>query len=448
LLVQSLRKWARGYTVVGYQLGTHPSSTQPGQTPFLLASTSPPVKEVESLSRLIEWFQNSSLRLMQEYRRLEVRVTDLDGELAEKNQELKDSLREREQARAYLLSVLESLKAGVLVLDRDLRPTLSNRRLRELVGEVDQERIGQLLGDRLVDCLKHGECDFLPLESERIIRGPHGTTTPVHLTISEVQITDAEDAGYAIVFQDMSRVKRLEAEAARTRRLASLGEMAASVAHEVRSPLGGIELYASLLKERTEGDTNRLAAQILNAVHRLHTTISHLLSFAAEPRISGEELPVAVLLHDVADLAVPTLRSGKWTLELTIDPDLPPLWGDRGLLTQVFLNLVTNACDAMPDGGQVQIIARRSSFSSINGRIHRELEIRVLDDGVGIPAENREKIFDPFFSTKPKGTGLGLALTHKIICAHDGSIEVAPAPERGSCFSVFLPVADRIAQAA
>jgi signal transduction histidine kinase len=84
----------------------------------------------------------------------------------------------------------------------------------------------------------------------------------------------------------------------------------------------------------------------------------------------------------------------------------------------------------------------------MNGRIHRELEILVLDEGVGIPAENREKIFDPFFSTKPKGTGLGLALTHKIICAHDGSIEVAPAPERGACFSVFLPVADRIAQAA
>jgi signal transduction histidine kinase len=317
-----------------------------------------------------------------------------------------------------------------------------------LVGEVSEERVGQLLGDRLVACLKRGECDFLPLESERIIRDPHGTTTPVHLTVSEVQIADVDGAGYAIVFQDVSRVKRLEAEAARTRRLASLGEMAASVAHEVRSPLGGIELYASLLKERTEGDTNRLATQILNAVHRLHTTISHLLSFAAEPRISGDELPVAVLLQDVADLAAPALRTGQWTLELTIEPNLPPLWGDRGLLTQVFLNLVTNACDAMPTGGRVQILARRSSFSSMNGRIHRELEIRVIDEGMGIPPENREKIFDPFFSTKPKGTGLGLALTHKIICAHDGSIEVAPAPERGACFSVFLPVADKVAQAA
>jgi two-component system sensor histidine kinase FlrB len=414
----------------------------------MVASATPPAREVESLSRLIEWFQNSSLRLMQEYRRLETHVSDLNSELAEKNRELKDRLREREEARGYLLSVLESLKAGVLVLDAELRPTLTNRRLRELVGEVNAERVVHLLGERLVVCLKRGERKFLPLESERILRSPDGIMTPIHLTVSEVQIAGLDNVSYAVVFQDMSRMKRLEAEAARTRRLASLGAMAASVAHEVRSPLGGIELYASLLKERTDGDTHRLASQILGAVHRLHTTISHLLSFAAEPRIEGEELSVSVLLQDIVDLAAPLLCEGKWKLETVFEAGLPLLWGDRGLLTQVFLNLITNACDAMPEGGTVRIAARRSPFSSMNGRIHKELEIRVIDEGVGIPPENREKIFDPFFSTKPKGTGLGLALTHKIICAHDGSIEVASVPERGTCFSVFLPVADSIAEAA
>lgn len=434
--------------MVGSQIGRQYTPSQTQQPPFLVAPAAPPVREVESLSRLIEWFQNSSLRLMQEYRRLETHVSDLNSELAEKNRELKDRLREREEARGYLLSVLESLKAGVLVLDAELRPTLTNRRLRELVGEVHAERVVHLLGEQLVACLKRGEREFLPLESERILRNPDGIMTPVHLTVSEVQIAEADNVSYAVVFQDMSRVKRLEAEAARTRRLASLGEMAASVAHEVRSPLGGIELYASLLKERTDGDTHRLASQILGAVHRLHTTISHLLSFAAEPRIDGEELSVSVLLHDVVDLVVPLVCDGKWKLETALEAGLPLLWGDRGLLTQVFLNLITNACDAMPEGGTVRITARRSPFSAMNGRIHKELEIRVTDEGVGIPPENREKIFDPFFSTKAKGTGLGLALTHKIICAHDGSIEVAPAPERGTCFSVFLPVADSIAQAA
>jgi len=434
--------------VVGAQAGRQHTSLQSGHPAFMVAPPSPSAKEVESLSRLIEWFQNSSLRLMQEYQRLETHVSDLNSELAEKNSELKNRLREREEARGYLLSVLESLKAGVLVLDKDLRPTLTNRRLQELVGEVTAERVGQILGNQLVSCLKRGEREILPLESERILRGVDGSITPILLTVSEVQIAEAESVGYAIVFQDMSRMKRLEAEAARSRRLASLGEMAASVAHEVRSPLGGIELYASLLKERTEGDPQRLASQILNAVHRLHATISHLLSFAAEPRINGAELMVSVLLQDVLDLAAPLLRDGKWKLEIAIEPFLPPLWGDRGLLTQVFLNLVTNACDAMPEGGVVRITARPSQVSSMNGRIYKELEIRVTDEGIGVPAENRERIFDPFFSTKPKGTGLGLALTHKIICAHDGSIEVTPATEHGTCFSVFLPVADSIAQAA
>ena len=239
--------------MVGSQTGRQHTALQPGHPAFMVAPIAPPAKEVESLSRLIEWFQNSSLRLMQEYRRLETHVSDLNSELAEKNNALKDRLREREEARGYLLSVLESLKAGVLVLDEDLRPTLTNCRLQELVGEVTAERVEQLLGERLVACLKRGEHEFLPLESERILRNPDGAMTPILLTVSEVQIAGAESVSYAVVFQDMSRMKRLEAEAARARRLASLGEMAASVAHEVRSPLGGIELYASLLKERTEG---------------------------------------------------------------------------------------------------------------------------------------------------------------------------------------------------
>jgi signal transduction histidine kinase len=343
---------------------------------------------------------------------------------------------------------LDSINAGVLVLDQDLCPTLVNPRLRELVGEVDMERARALLGERLAEVLRHGVQDVLPLECERMVEGPDGVRTPVHLTLSEILLTETGRAGYALVFQDISRVKRLEVETARSRRLAALGEMAASIAHEVRSPLGGIELYASLLKENAEGETNRRASEILTAVHRLHTTISHLLSFVAEPQISGEALPASVLVKEVGELAAPLLRTGQWTLAITVEPGLPPLWGDRGLLVQALMNLVTNAIDAMPQGGRVQIAALQAPFSATQGCIHREIELRVTDEGVGISPENRERIFDPFFSTKPKGTGLGLALTHKILCAHGGSISVAPAPERGSCFTLLLPAADAISRVA
>ena len=398
--------------------------------------------DIHTLEGLISWFHASSDQLTQEYRRLEERISTLNQELEGKNTALQQSLREREQARGYLLSVLESIKAGVLVVDESLRPTLVNEQLRLMVGEVQTERAAQLIGERLVECLAQGDRTCLPLECERLIHGRDGKTIPAHVVISDIRVVSAELHGYVVVVQDLSRVKRLEAEAHRAQRLAALGEMAASIAHEVRSPLGGIELYASLLKEQEGQEVQRLSTEILSAVQRLHTTISHLLSFASEPRITGATLPVAVLLQDVQDLTQPVFQQHSHQLLLEVESGLPRLWGDRGLLGQVIVNLVMNAVEAMPHGGPVRVIAQRVPFSTANGSIHREVEIRVEDEGVGIAAEDRERIFDPFFSTKAKGTGLGLALSHKIVRAHTGVLEATSSPGRGSCFRMFLPAAD------
>ncbi|HEY2988422.1 MAG TPA: ATP-binding protein [Candidatus Binatia bacterium] len=400
--------------------------------------------DVGVLADLISRFHQSSVELTEEYRRLQVRVASLDGELERKNHELEKSLYERERARAYLLSILESLKAGVLVVDPELNPTLVNRRWTELAGAPRDEQLAQLVGERLLLCLRQGWRDVLPLECERSIQLPDGTATPVHLTISEIIVSDNQRSGYVLVLQDVGRLKRLEAEAARTRRLASLGEMAAEMAHQIRSPLGGIELYASLLKEKGGDDGQRVAGEILSAVHRLYTTISHLLSFATEPSIAADLVPVALLLRDVKELSSALFQSERWLLTIEIEPGLPPLWGDRGLLAQALLNLVTNAKEAMPDGGQVRVIVRQSPRYTVNGRIHRNLEINIIDDGIGIAAENRERIFDPFFTTKAAGTGLGLALTHKIIRAHHGSIEVISELGRGTRFVLLLPVAGSV----
>jgi len=400
--------------------------------------------DVGVLADLISRFQQSSVELTAEYRRLQLRVANLDGELERKNRELEKSLFERERARAYLLSILESLKAGVLVLDPELNPTLVNRRWTELAGEGSREPLSRLTGERLMRCLERGRRDVLPLECERSVKLPDGATVPVHLTISEIVVNENQTGGYVLVLQDVGRLKRLEAEAARTRRLAALGEMAAEMAHQIRSPLGGIELYASLLKEKGDGDSQRVAGEILSAVNRLYTTISHLLSFGAEPAIAADLVPVSLLLRDLKELTSPLFRSGQWRLNLDIEAGLPPLWGDRGLLAQALLNLVANAKEAMPDGGEVRLIVTRSPRYTVNGRIHRTLELSIIDDGIGIAPENRERIFDPFFTTKAAGTGLGLALTHKIVRAHHGSIEVTSEPGRGSRFVLLLPVAGSV----
>jgi signal transduction histidine kinase len=404
---------------------------------------SQPQENVQALTGLIGWFNQSSVELIEEYRRLDERAAYLKGQLEAKHRELEASLREREEARAYLLSVLESLKAGVLVLDRHLQPTFVNRRVTELLGHVDRERALQLLGEKLAATLRRGDKSFLPLECEKVAQGPSGGMTPVHFVLSEVA-TGLRPSEYVLVFQDITTLKRLEAEAARTRRLASLGIMASEIAHQVRSPLGGIELYASLLKEKSTGDPQRLAGEILSAVQRLYTTLSHLLSFAAEPTMSGDVLPVESLLKDLQEDCRPHFNDSSWSVGFDCEIALAPLWGDRGLLAQALLNLIVNAKEAMPEGGAVDVRAQLSPFSAMNGQIHKAIEITVSDQGAGISPENRERIFDPFFTTKAQGTGLGLAFTHKIISAHRGSIKITSSPGQGTQFSVFLPAAEEI----
>jgi two-component system, sensor histidine kinase FlrB len=406
-------------------------------------AVSRPEENVQSLEGLIGWFNQSSFELIEEYRRLEKRAEYLTAQLQIKHQELESSLQEREEARAYLLSVLESLKAGVLVLDHELHPTFINRRLIELAGEVDDERAAQLLGEPIAASLRRDDRSFLPLEVEKVVQGPGGVMTPVHVILSEVA-TGTQNCEYVLVVQDTTTLKRLEAEGARTRRLASLGVMASEVAHQVRSPLGGIELYASLLKENSTGDPQRLAGEILSAVRRLYTTLSHLLSFAAEPSISAGVLSVPCLIEDLLEESAPLFADLRWALACEIEASLPPVWADRGLLVQALFNLIANAKEAMPQGGRVQLKAQLAPFSALNGQIHRGVEMKVIDHGTGIATENRERIFDPFFTTKRDGTGLGLAFTHKIISAHGGSIEIASTPNCGSQFTVSLPVAEEL----
>jgi signal transduction histidine kinase len=409
----------------------------------MLSTISNPDEKVESLNSLIGWFNHNSAELVEEYRRLEARVDYLKGQLAAKNQELEKSLQGREEARAYLLSVLESLKGGVVVLDHDLRPTFVNRRLTELAGPIDDQRVVQWLGEKLAASLRRGEKEFLPLECEKVVQGPDGTMVPVHFSIAEVA-NGKPQSHFVVVFQDVTTLKRSEAEAARTRRLASLGMMASELAHQVKNPLGGIELCASLLKERARGDSKRLAGEILGAVRRLSTTMSKLLAFAAEPSISSDILTVTALMKDSLQECIPLFDDPSWSIVVDIEPDLPPVWGDRGLLVQALINLIVNAKEAMPGGGRVGLKARLSPVPYRNGQIHKVVEIIVRDHGVGIAPENRERIFDPFFSTKTQGTGLGLAFAHKIISAHRGSIEIASTPGAGSEFTVCLAAAEEL----
>lgn len=231
---------------------------------------------------------------------------------------------------------------------------------------------------------------------------------------------------------------------ARADRLASLGEMAAGIAHEIKNPLAGIYGAAQILeKEFTEGDPRRqVIAEMMGLVKRLDGTIRDLLNFAryTEPKFSRGNLNEVI---DKVLFLVQQIPEGKRAkIVRDFDPSMPDVEMDQEQMKQVFLNLVLNALQAKPEGVTLTITTRGAASSGVSGAVPkgRFVMARVADDGPGISPDRIGKIFQPFFTTKEGGTGLGLSMTRKILDLHDGWITAASEPGKGAVFTVFLPM--------
>ena len=220
--------------------------------------------------------------------------------------------------------------------------------------------------------------------------------------------------------QDKTESKQLEEEAERNDRLRAMGEMAAGIAHEIRNPLASIELFASILKKDSQGDTEKmkLSDHIVSGVKNMDRIISSLLLFAKSPEPSRQQCNINDLLRDILDSKTDLQSPDTIHIQCDYCKEEPMAQGDRELLQQVFLNFIRNAVQAMPDGGNLTLRIEKNK-SSDNHTYHRHfITTTISDTGVGISSEDRESIFNPFFSTKDKGTGLGLAIAHNIVKAH------------------------------
>ncbi len=221
----------------------------------------------------------------------------------------------------------------------------------------------------------------------------------------------------------------------RKNRLAALGEMAAGMAHEIRNPLGGIQLYASLLaKDVADRPASLTVVQkIAGGVRRLESLVSQILQFTREMKANCSEADLAVIVSEAVEYA--SAGFGQRKIDVHVDgPVSMPVRVDALLLGQAVLNLLLNASEAMDDGGQIRI---RYSCPP-EGTQGRQFHLVVEDDGPGIPSHILERIFDPFFTTKDTGTGLGLAIVHRVIEAHDGSIVVTNLEGRGAKFEIRI----------
>ena len=266
----------------------------------------------------------------------------------------------------------------------------------------------------------------------------------VGYTVSHVRDDQGDTVGAVMFFKDLTQVEQLEERERLRDRLASLGEMAAGIAHELKNPLAGIEVMAGLLRRQVPDSTDAqsLLADIISEAKLANAIVVHMLEFVRPLRLQVEHTRLAYVLHQAATLAETKVPRGSIAMQVDLPPDLPDIDGDQYQLCQVFTNLMTNAFEAMGGSGTIAIsaaVATRDGLPAHDGQSGSVVIVDICDNGPGVPAELTDRIFNPFFTTKPEGTGLGLAIVRKIVDAHEGRIDVSSS-EAGTRFRITLPI--------
>jgi signal transduction histidine kinase len=292
------------------------------------------------------------------------------------------------------------------------------------------------------------ELEHLPNRAELRLK-PSGKV--IGYTLSHVHDDGGQTLGAALFFKDLTQVEQLEERDRLRDRLAALGEMAATIAHEVKNPLAGIEVMAGLLRRRLpdSAEGQALVGDIINEAKKANAIVQEVLDFVRPIRLQVERTSIVQVLHDAVTMAERKVNRRDVTVTLNVEEQLPLIQGDQHQLCQLFGNLVTNALEALGGAGTISLAAALKSEDgepSAAGRPPQPVQmvmVEVVDDGPGVPPEIADRIFNPFFTTKPQGSGLGLAIVRKIVDAHDGHIDVSSTPGQGTRFRVMLPLSGR-----
>lgn len=362
----------------------------------------------------------------------------------------------RQRVHDITAEVLDGIEDGVVVTDDEGRITVWNRAAEELCGIPPAEAIGKsaqavfpenpAVVTQIEKTFSTGR-SYTDYEAVLAVR----SRPPLPVGLVSTALTDAggDPTGVILTIRDQSNVRDLKERMRRSDRLAAIGLIAAGIAHEIKNPLVGIRGAAQLLKSELRsapaagsGLTEYLDV-ILKEADRLNGVLEGILDFTrVKPRETG-----SFNIHSILDRALllneEAARQSNIVLTREYDPSLPDVLGNQDQLIQVFLNIVRNAVEAMPSGGRLTVITRMSDlFTSVqaDGRKHRLMVVKVIDTGPGIKQEHLQDIFAPFFTTKDRGVGLGLALSYQIVQEHLGTIRVESRKDEGTTFSVYLPL--------
>ena len=238
--------------------------------------------------------------------------------------------------------------------------------------------------------------------------------------------------GVVVVINDITEVKALEARMRQSDRLAALGTLSAGLAHEIRNPLSAIKTFVQLLPRKMSNPAflDKFQITVPRELNRINDLIESLLELARPPKFEFKMTSLNDCLAQVGDLYRDKLEANNITLEISQEQSLPEVWADGEQLVRAVSNILENGLEAMPERGNLTVTAKEFA-----GRV----VLQFTDTGVGMDEVTKDKIFNPFFTTKDTGTGLGLAMTHKIVQEHGGDIEVESVVGKGTTFTLTLP---------
>jgi len=373
-------------------------------------------------------------------------VAIVAGGLAERfratSLELETKQKDLRDLQVFKDLVFQSVGTGLIALDRDHRITAFNGAAEEITGRSAPETIGRpwtaIFGDAVplpeIEAVIGGS-PRASTRHEALLRRPDGTAVPVRLTFSALRSGEGARLGLIGACDDLSAIRAMEARMRQADRLATLGRMAANIAHEIRNPLasltGAIEVLTSTA---AAGDAReRLSQIVVRESERLNQIITNFLEYARPAPLTLESVDVAEALEGVLVLLEHHGASGG--LKMVRAFSSPLVWRvDPQQFRQVLWNLCRNAVEAMPEGGELRVGA-----TVVPGQ---RLEVWVADSGHGMAPDDLAHVFEPFFSTKPGGTGLGLSLVHRIVQEHGGEVDVRSTLGLGTTFTVTLPTRD------
>lgn len=345
--------------------------------------------------------------------------------------------------RAWLDATLGGSPDAVMILDRQGRIRFINESGRRLLGEKDHDRLHGRTLDSILDpthplpsLVRRAMQDGTGVESstESI---EVGDSTGEHLLSVQALRDHDELSGFMLTARDMRQLSRLASSLSYSQKLAALGRLTSGVAHEIRKPLQAMVMNVELLQTKVSNshpDARRHLDVLTREIRQLDRVIEGFLQFTRPEELRPEPVNLEQLLSRVTDTIASVAERNDVHVDSKSEPNLPRVHGSEDLLRQAFLNILTNACDAMPSGGKLRLSASHSDGNLI---------VTVQDTGVGIPPEHLPKVFDLYHTTKEGGSGIGLSLVYRIVQLHGGEVRLESEVGIGTLVTVSLPVAPR-----